>query len=237
MRGRPLTGEVSLWKTCSWVCSRALATFFFTRPISAAFLPASSSTSSEVIREYQPSRTPFLGAASHRLPIGRDGLDRDLPRLRRPESAPARGDDEARGEPLQIPLERGAQGLVEVVDVEDESSLGRRVAAEIEQVAVAAGLDVDPARRRSIEVVGLDGGRAPKERERRLEHPPMADRDQILEPARVRSLEQRDDVAPRAMSENDLAMRRARALLPQGPAPPHPFLATANLQSCHDVPV
>ena len=75
-----------------------------------------------------------LGAFPHRLAIRRDRLDRDVPCLSRPESAPARRHDEARGEPFQILFERGAQRLVEVVAVEGEGSLGRGEAAEIHEV-------------------------------------------------------------------------------------------------------
>ena len=48
-------------------------------------------------------------------------------------------DDEAGGQPLEVPLEGSRQRLVEVVDVEDRQSLGRRVGAEIGEVRVAAG--------------------------------------------------------------------------------------------------
>ena len=43
----------------------------------------------------------------------------------------------------------------------------------------------------------------------------MANRDQILEPVFVRSLDQRDDVALFDLPKNDLAVRGARALLPE----------------------
>ena len=169
------------------------------------------------IVEGNPRVPPFEDAGpcalAHRLAIGRDRLDRDLPCLSTPESAPARGDDEARGEPLQVPFERSAQRLVEVVDVEDQGSFGRGEAAEGHEVAVAAGLDVDAARWRAIEIVGLNRGRAPKERKRRLEHPPVAYGDQLLDAAFVRRFHQRDDVALVAVPENDLAMHPARALV------------------------
>jgi hypothetical protein len=42
----------------------------------------------------------------------------------------------------------------------------------------------------------------------------MADWDQILQPAFVRSLDQRDDVALLTLPKNDLAVRRSRTLFP-----------------------
>ena len=48
------------------------------------------------------------------------------------------GDDEARREALDIPFEGGRQGFVEIVDVKDGRPFGRRVAAKIGEVAVAA---------------------------------------------------------------------------------------------------
>ena len=51
-----------------------------------------------------------------------------------------RRDHHARRKPLEVPLERGRQRLVEIVDVEDHVALRRREAAEVHQVRVAAGL-------------------------------------------------------------------------------------------------
>src|SRR4051794_20481236 len=68
-----------------------------------------------------------------------------------------------------------ARRLVEVVDVEDELALGRGEAAEVRHVGVAAELRVQAGHRRVGEVRSHDGGRPAEERERRLEHPPVAD--------------------------------------------------------------
>ena len=55
------------------------------------------------------------------------------------------GDHEARGQPLQIPLPRARQRLVEVVGVEHQLPLTGRVGAEVGQVRIAAELHVQPA--------------------------------------------------------------------------------------------
>src|SRR5271166_6203457 len=72
------------------------------------------------------------------------------------------------------------QGFVEVVDIEDEVSLGRGEASEIHQMTVAAGMHIYSASRRTCEIVRLDQGRTSKIRKGRLEHSSMANRDQIL---------------------------------------------------------
>jgi hypothetical protein len=55
----------------------------------------------------------------------------------------ARRNLHACGQPLDIPLERPRKRLVEVVEVEHEVSLGRREAAEVEEVGVTTQLDVE----------------------------------------------------------------------------------------------
>ncbi len=60
------------------------------------------------------------------------------------EAIVAAGQDKARGQALQIPLPRGRQRLVQVVDVEDDAPFGSGECAEIHQVTVTAGLHADP---------------------------------------------------------------------------------------------
>jgi len=55
----------------------------------------------------------------------------------------ASGEDEAYGEALDVPLEWAANGLVEVVDVEDEAAIGRGEGSEVADVRVAAELGED----------------------------------------------------------------------------------------------
>jgi len=56
-------------------------------------------------------------------------------------------DDDAGGEPLDVPLPGCGECLVEIVDVEDDTPLGRGEAAEIGQMRVTAGLDSDAGNR------------------------------------------------------------------------------------------
>ena len=62
--------------------------------------------------------------ARHAVAIRADGPVDDVPRVVDGEAACAPGDDEARGQALEVELERPAQGLVEVVDVEQQVALG-----------------------------------------------------------------------------------------------------------------
>ena len=84
-------------------------------------------------------------AASFRIPLAvlAHDAEHDLLTLRLREVAVAAADLEARGEALHIPLERAGQRLVEVVEVEDEIPLGRRVAADVGEVRVAAELRLE----------------------------------------------------------------------------------------------
>ena len=72
-------------------------------------------------------------------------------------------------------------------------------------MAVAAGMNNYPAAWRTFEVVRLYQRRASKVSERRLNHPPVANRDEVLEAVFVRSFDQLDDVTL-ALPKHDLAM-------------------------------
>ena len=131
------------------------------------------------------------------------------PLLRR-EVAVTAGDLEARGEPLQVPLERAWMRLVEVVQVEDELALGGGVASDVGEVGVAAKLRVEAYARRRGEVVRHDRRRAAVERERGDEHPAVAHRDELGYAGRRLRLENRDGVA--VCRELETGVARARAL-------------------------
>ena len=112
------------------------------------------------------------------------------------EAVLPRGHDDARGEPLDVPLPRTAVRLVEVVDVEHEPPLRAGEDAEVGEVRVAAQLDLRADDGGVREVGRHDRRRAAQERERRGQHPADADRDQLWKPALVRRGERVDDVAP-----------------------------------------
>jgi hypothetical protein len=129
-------------------------------------------------------RGPFREGV-HRLPVGpRGGLDRGPP-LPRGEAAVPGGDLDAGQEPLDIPLPRSAQGLVEVIDVEDQAPFGGSEEPEVRQVRVPAELHGDAGRGRRGEVGSHHRGCAAVEGEGRDGHPSVADRQQLLDPGRV----------------------------------------------------
>ena len=115
----------------------------------------------------------------HPLAVFACDAEHDLVALRLREVAVAAADLEARGESLHVPFERAGQRLVEVVEVEDEVPLGRRVAADVGEMRVAAELRLEPDARRRREIVRHDRGRAAVERERRDEHAAVADRHEL----------------------------------------------------------
>jgi len=88
-----------------------------------------------------------IGVARHVPAVAaRRGPGR-LAAVGRVEAVGAPGDDEARGEPRHVPFPGRHRHLVEVVDVEREPPLRRGEAAEVQQVAVAAGHDLQAGRR------------------------------------------------------------------------------------------
>ena len=143
-----------------------------------------SRTSSELSREYQTCSMP--SSANSRIAC-RYAAHAECTTVRAvtlvEAPVPAR-DLEARGQPLDVPLPGSRNRLVEVVEVEHQVPLGRGVAAEVRQVRVPAQLDLDPGRGRRGEVRGHHRGAAPEEGERGGEHPPVPQRDQLLDPSR-----------------------------------------------------
>ena len=137
------------------------------------------------------------------------------------------GHGQARGQPLDIPLERAGQGLVEVVDVEDQVALGRGERAEIRQVGVTAQLHPKPGGGRAGQVRGHRQRGAPVEGERGHQHPPVPDRHQFRHPRRRLAKQQPDRVAPRARLE--LGVRLKRGHRPGIPAKRRPVRSARPL--------
>ena len=80
------------------------------------------------------------------------GGARELPGFSVRSTGNPAGDGETRSKALYIPLERGRQRFVEIIDIEDRGPLGCRVGAEICQMAVTAGLHAKPGGRTGSEV-------------------------------------------------------------------------------------
>ena len=106
------------------------------------------------------------------------------------------GDDDAGRQPLDVPLPWRRQGLVEIIDVEEDVALRRGKAAEIHEVGVAARLHAKSGGRTRSEIGRHDGGRAAIKGERRLRHAPEADRDQLRNPVFIGLVQKLDRIAP-----------------------------------------
>ena len=152
---------------------------------------------------------------AHRRAVLGDVSEHDPLLIADAEAVVAGGDQHADREPLDVPLPRPGMGLVEVIDVEDEPAFRRREHAEVRQVSVAAALDGQAGAGRRGEVRRHDQRRAAVEGERRDEHPPVADRNQLRHACRGLALEQLDGSGPvgRGLEQG---VARARHLGPRG---------------------
>ena len=119
------------------------------------------------------------------------------------------GSDDAGRQPFDVPLPRGRQRFVEIVDVEEDIALRGREAAEIHEVSVAAGLHAKSGGGGRGQVGRHDRSRAAIEGERRLRHTPEADRDQLRNPAFIGLVQKLDRIAP-VVGRLPAAMRGAR---------------------------
>ena len=88
------------------------------------------------------------------------------------------------------------QRLVEVVQIEHQRALRRRVHTEVRQVRITTELHVEPRGRRVLQIDRHDLRRATIERERRNHHPPVPHRHQIGLPRRVLRFEQPNRIRP-----------------------------------------
>ena len=121
------------------------------------------------------------GVAAHPSPVGVDGrrdrsvrlggLDRVLPGRHHQAGRQAR----------HVPLERAGKCLVEVTQVEVELALGRRPQPVVQDVGIAAELDLDPAVRPRRQVRRHDRGGAPVVVPRGQRHALVPERDQVGE--------------------------------------------------------
>ena len=225
MRSSPSTSSARLANTR--VLSRVLALAAISSIARASLLPTrltrtSLRTSLSSIPaskcSYHASRLPIPAARRIRLRYSCDPGHDDGAAVGRGEAAVASHDLEAGREPLHVPLPRAGERLVEVVDVEQHLPLGRAEQAEVRQVGVTAQLHGDPAYRGRRQVGRHDQRGAPVEGERRDQHPPVADRDQVGYPARRLLFEQRDRIGA-VRSGLPSSVTRPWCLLARGQAP------------------
>ena len=108
------------------------------------------------------------------LDAGRGGSSRGAILVARGAS----GQHQRRCHALQVPLERAPNGLVEVIEVEDQPAIGRGECAQVAHMRVAAKLAHDPGGRKLRQVGGHHRRRAAKVSERRLRHQLILELDQ-----------------------------------------------------------
>ena len=159
-----------------------------------------------LLREPAHRRAVALGRRQGDLAAGLGG-----------EPAVPSGHGKARGQPLDVPLERAGQGLVEVVDVEDQPPLRRGERAEVRQVGVPAQLHPQPGGGRPGQIRCHRQRRTAVEGERGHQHPPVPDRHQLRYP-RLRLAQQQPDRVPlTARREFGMRFQRGRrpGILPQ----------------------
>ncbi len=121
----------------------------------------------------------MVAATAIVVPVRRRGGAGRRPLFRGAVTVVAGRDDETRRQALDIPVERSGKRLVEVVEIEDQTPVGRCERAEVRQVGISAALHAQCCRRRVREVPRHDPRGAAIEGERRDDHPAMPDRHQI----------------------------------------------------------
>ena len=154
------------------------------------------------------------GELPHRPPVRPDRREHDPPALLGREAPRPAGDLEAGRQPLDVPLPRTGQRLVEVVDVEDEVPLGRGEGPEVGQVRVPARLHRQARPRGARQVAGHRQRRAAEERERRGSHPPVADGQQFRHTVEPLPLQQRHRIRP-VRPDGKVRVAAARHLRPR----------------------
>jgi hypothetical protein len=89
------------------------------------------------------------------------------------------GENDAGRHPLDIPFPGPWNGLVKIVDVEYEASVGGFIATQILDVRIAAKLDEDAGIRLARQVGRHDGNGSAEKREGRLRHAAVLDREEF----------------------------------------------------------
>ena len=135
-----------------------------------------------------------LGELEHGLAVRLHGRHHDVLPLDLVEPEVPPGDLHRCGEALQVPLDGAGQGLVEVVQTEDERALGCVEDAEVQQVRITAQLGAQSCGRRRRQVGGHDARAATEEGEGRHQHPAVADRHQLGGPSSGLALEDGDGI-------------------------------------------
>ena len=166
-------------------------------PAPLASLPPKRSTSSLAFkRSYQTSR--WLSPAKPRIPWRYSRTHAFTSRRRRsgrkPDVAPR--DLHAGRHPLDVPLPRPGEGLVEVIWAEYESAIRSCKPPEVGDVSIAARLHDDTRVRGRRQVRRHDRRRSTVEHEWGDEHPSIPDRDEFLYARGRLGRQHRDRIRP-----------------------------------------
>src|SRR6185369_9064315 len=103
--------------------------------------------------------------------------------------APAR-EDETRSETLHVPLPRGRKSFVEIIYVEDQTSFGRSIDSEVEEVCIATNLRTYSACGCVRQIRSHVERRSAIERKWRLHHSSVPNRNQLRHPSLIRLRDQ-----------------------------------------------
>ncbi len=149
-RSWPSTSWVSLASAARWSLDWALVTLRWTVSIElvAGLVTPSLGHHPGVEVGVPDVQVPHPGELAHGPAIGAGAPGHHRPAGGIVERPAAGGDLEAGRQALEVPLERAGEGLVEVVDVEDELALGRGEPPEVGQMGVAAQLHLEAGGRR-----------------------------------------------------------------------------------------
>ncbi len=163
------------------------------------------------------------GEEMHLLAVGAHRRPDDVRAHALVEAVLPTGDDQARREPLDVPFPWPGQGFVEVVDVEQEIAFRGAEQPEVHHVRVAAQLGPDARVGCAGQVGGHDRGGTPVETERRLRHPAVADRHQLLHPGGRLPLDEVHRIRP-VRRRLEVSVGGPRCPRPGGPAVRGPVL-------------
>ena len=121
-------------------------------------------------------------------------------------------ENEARRQPLDVPLKRPANRLVEIIQVEDNPVVERRIGAKIFYVRIAAQLRHETGVRMTCEIGRHDRHGAAKEPKRRSRHALILDRDEPRD-APAHGLREEGQRIARADVQLEIGMCAPRDLL------------------------
>ena len=143
----------------------------------------------------------LLGQRGDRGAVGGDGGPGRGPDLLGLDPDVPPGDGHTGGQPLDVPLERPGQGLVEVVEVEHQPPVRGGEHPEVGDMGIPAQLGADRRARPGGQVGGHHGSRSAQERERRGAHPLVPQRDQPGLPGALLGVQQGKGVPVRGQHQ------------------------------------